>query len=120
MYIIATTECSTGGRTMPTVLTSLIGCVPPQPPRLLDQLRQSALSHYGRPEPADRHVEWVRRFILFHGKRHPRDLKLEAAVVWKVTPCNRQELKQPTGESPAFCSAPPVAALLPPIFSHRA
>ena len=42
-----------------------------QPPRLLDQLRQAALSHYGRPEPADRHVEWVRRFILFHGKRHP-------------------------------------------------
>ena len=53
-----------------------------QPPRLLDQLRQAALSHYGRPEPADRHVDWVRRFILFHGKRHPRDLKIEASVAF--------------------------------------
>ena len=34
----------------------------------------NALICFGRPEPAARHVEWVRRFILFHGKRHPRDL----------------------------------------------
>ena len=47
-----------------------------QPPRLLDQLRQAALAHFGRPEPAQRCVDWTRRFILFHGKRHPRDLGL--------------------------------------------
>jgi integron integrase len=28
----------------------------------------------GRPEPAERYADWVRRYILFHGKRHPRDL----------------------------------------------
>jgi integron integrase len=47
---------------------------PPQPPRLLDLLHQSALVRYGRVEPADRHVHWVRRFIVFHGKRHPQQL----------------------------------------------
>jgi integron integrase len=52
----------------------------PQPPRLLDQLRHSALAHYGRSEPADRHVDWVRKFILFHGKRHPRELDLSASA----------------------------------------
>jgi integron integrase len=46
-----------------------------QPPRLLDQLRQRALERFGRAEPAERHVHWVRQFILFHGKRHPRNLR---------------------------------------------
>jgi integron integrase len=49
-----------------------------QPPRLLEQLHQKALSRFGRAEPAERYVEWVRRFILFHGKRHPRELALDA------------------------------------------
>jgi integron integrase len=47
-----------------------------QPPRVLDQLRQGALDHFGRPEPAQRFVHWVRRFILFYDKRHPRDMGL--------------------------------------------
>jgi hypothetical protein len=50
-----------------------------QPPRLLDQLRLLAVNHYGRLEPGDRHAEWVRRFILFHRKRHPRDLGVQEA-----------------------------------------
>jgi hypothetical protein len=53
---------------------ALTTAVAAPPPRLLDQLWQNALICFGRPEPAARHVEWVRRFILFHGKRHPRDL----------------------------------------------
>jgi integron integrase len=45
--------------------------------RLLDQLRNKIrLKHYSiRTEHA--YVDWVRRFILFHGKRHPRDLGAE-------------------------------------------
>jgi hypothetical protein len=46
----------------------------PQPPRLLDQLRQAALAHFGRPEPGQRFADWARRFILFHDKRHPSTL----------------------------------------------
>jgi hypothetical protein len=42
------------------------------PPKLLDRLRAAALAHFARPEPADRYAGWARRFILFHGKRHPR------------------------------------------------
>lgn len=43
-------------------------------PRLLDQLRERLRSlHYSiRTEGA--YVDWVRRFILFHGKRHPKDM----------------------------------------------
>jgi len=48
--------------------------VPPSEPKLLDQLRgRLRVKHYSiRTEQS--YVEWVRRFVLFHGKRHPRDL----------------------------------------------
>ena len=44
------------------------------PPRLLDQIRhRTRVLHYSlRTEAA--YVDWARRFILFHGKRHPRDM----------------------------------------------
>jgi integrase len=43
-------------------------------PKLLDQVRQLLrLRHYSlRTEEA--YVAWIRRYILFHGKRHPREL----------------------------------------------
>src|SRR5262249_11535055 len=49
---------------------------PPTPPRLLDQLRLAA-RQAGHPEPAvAAFADWSRRFILFHGKRHPGQLGL--------------------------------------------
>ena len=45
-----------------------------QPPRLLDQVREMAAARFNRPEPGERYVTWNRRYILFHGKRHPREL----------------------------------------------
>ena len=46
----------------------------PQSPRLLDQVRELIrIRHYSiRTEQA--YVQWIRRYILFHDKRHPRDL----------------------------------------------
>ncbi|MBI4911122.1 MAG: integron integrase [Acidobacteria bacterium] len=43
-------------------------------PRLLDRLREELrLRHYSlRTEEA--YADWARRFILFHGRRHPREL----------------------------------------------
>lgn len=45
-----------------------------KPPRLLDQVRERCrVKHYSlRTEQAYTH--WIRRFILHHGKRHPRDM----------------------------------------------
>lgn len=45
-----------------------------QPPKLLDQVRDRIrVKHYSiRTET--QYVQWVRRFILFHGKKHPRDM----------------------------------------------
>jgi len=46
----------------------------PDPPRLLDQVRQAIRTrHYSfRTEKA--YVGWIRRFIVFNGKQHPAEL----------------------------------------------
>ena len=47
---------------------------PAKPPKLLDQVRERLrLKHYSiRAE--QQYVQWVRRFILFHDKRHPVEM----------------------------------------------
>src|SRR4051812_22244741 len=47
---------------------------PSRPPKLLDQVRtRLRMLHYAqRTEEA--YVGWIRRYILFHGKRHPADM----------------------------------------------
>jgi len=49
----------------------------PSQPKLLDQVRATIRTlHYSiRTEQA--YVDWVRRFILFHNKRHPKDMGKE-------------------------------------------
>ncbi len=65
----------------------------PQVPRLFDRLRaELRVRHYSiRTESA--YVDWARRFILFHGKRHPKDmgaLEVEAFLIFlAVEPKNR-------------------------------
>ncbi|GGH50509.1 hypothetical protein GCM10010975_03480 [Comamonas phosphati] len=45
----------------------------PQSPRLLELCQRTRGLHYSiRTEQA--YVDWARRFILFHGKRHPREM----------------------------------------------
>jgi integron integrase len=46
----------------------------PQPPRLLDQVRQVARVKHLALSTEDCYTQWVKRFILFHNKRHPRDM----------------------------------------------
>ena len=45
-----------------------------QPPKLLDQVRDRIrVKHYSiRTET--QYVQWIKRFIIFHDKRHPRDM----------------------------------------------
>jgi integron integrase len=54
--------------------SSLSGPAEASKPKFLDQIRQlMRLRHYSlRTEEA--YIGWIRRYILFHGKRHPRDL----------------------------------------------
>jgi integrase len=41
------------------------------PPRLLDRVRAAAKVRHLSPRTETAYLGWIRRFILFHGKRHP-------------------------------------------------
>ncbi|WOD40493.1 phage integrase N-terminal SAM-like domain-containing protein [Nodosilinea sp. E11] len=47
---------------------------PPRPKKLLDQVRDALrLKHYSyRTEQT--YIYWIRRYILFHNKRHPQEM----------------------------------------------
>ena len=47
---------------------------PPPAPRLLDQIRESIRFRHYSLRTERTYCHWIRRFILFHGKRHPRDM----------------------------------------------
>ena len=57
----------------------------PQAPRLLDRLRGEIRMRHHSIGTESAYVEYARRFILFHGKRHPKDmgaLEVEAFLTW--------------------------------------
>ncbi|HSB41277.1 MAG TPA: integron integrase [Methylomirabilota bacterium] len=45
--------------------------LPPPPPRLLDRMRAALRTRHCSPRTEKAYVGWIRRFILFHDKRHP-------------------------------------------------
>jgi integron integrase len=71
------------------------------PPKLLDQVRDKLrVKHYSiRTEHT--YVDWIKRYIYFHGKRHPKDMEardIEAflthlAVVGKVSASTQNQAK---------------------------
>ncbi|HJW09333.1 MAG TPA: integron integrase [Holophagaceae bacterium] len=72
-----------------------------RPPRLLDQLRSEIRVRHLSLSTEEAYAEWVRRFILFHGKRHPKDMgvkEVEAflshlAVARKVSGSTQNQAK---------------------------
>ncbi len=80
-----------GKFTMSAVYSALPGTTSTlvRPPRkLLDQVRDVLrVKHYAyRTEQA--YVHWIKRFILFHGKRHPQEMgegQIEQFLTWLAT-----------------------------------
>jgi integron integrase len=46
----------------------------PNPPRLLDRARQVIRAKHYSPSTERAYIQWIRRFILFHQKRHPAEM----------------------------------------------
>jgi integron integrase len=44
------------------------------PPKLLDQVRQILRTKHYSYRTEQTYIDWIKRFILFHHKRHPRDM----------------------------------------------
>jgi integron integrase len=47
---------------------------PPGPPRLLDRVRHAIRARHYSLRTEEAYVGWIRRYILFHGKRHPSEM----------------------------------------------
>jgi hypothetical protein len=45
-----------------------------QPPTLLEQVRAALRPRHSRLRTAETSLSWIKRFLLLHGKRHPRDM----------------------------------------------
>jgi Phage integrase, N-terminal SAM-like domain len=46
----------------------------PARPRLLDQVRAAIRTRHYSLRTEEAYIGWIRRFILFHGKRHPAEM----------------------------------------------
>src|SRR5215510_763303 len=92
-------RCRGGGKNMETGKTAYIirGSIVPNPRlKLLDQVREVArLRHFSiRTEQA--YAAWIRRFILFHGKRHPRELSGPEVTVFLTHLAVREKVSAST------------------------
>src|SRR5215470_15422438 len=45
-----------------------------QPPKLLEQVRTAIRTRHYSIRTEEAYLSWIKRFILFHGKRHPCDM----------------------------------------------
>ena len=45
-----------------------------QKPKLLEQLRQAIRMRHYSPRTEETYVHWIKRFIIFHNKRHPAEM----------------------------------------------
>lgn len=45
-----------------------------KPPKLLDEVRTVLRTRHFSLRTEETYLHWIKRFILFHGKRHPRDM----------------------------------------------
>jgi len=67
----------------------------PQPPsRLMDRFRQACRLRHFSPRTEEAYASWIRRFIVFRGKRHP-DTLLDAEPVGPPNPVPPARISRP-------------------------
>ena len=69
---------------MPSIEAGPSAPAPPQ--RLLDRLREAIRVRHYSIRTEDAYVDWARRFIRFHGRRHPREMGAAEVAVFLSAP----------------------------------
>jgi len=80
---------------------------PARAPRLLDVVRDCIRRKHYSLRTEQTYVQWIKRFIYFHGRRHPRELA-EASVAAFLNQLSRKRARFPNNF--AFRLAPEDAA----------
>jgi integrase-like protein len=75
-------------------------------PKLIDQLRSAIRIRNYSPRTEEAYWHWIKKFILFHNKRHPSEMGEPEATALFITPCRRAEgdrlYSEPSPERRAF------------------
>ena len=80
-----------------------------QKPKLLDQVRDAIRTRHYSYRTEEAYVGWTRRFILFHGKRHPADMgkaEIEQFLTALAVERQRQRLDAEPGTGRGAISVP--------------
>ena len=72
-------------------------------PRLLDQVREATRRLHYSIRTEDAYVDWIRRFILFHGKRHPLEMGESEVVAFLTDLAVRRQVAAST-QNQALCA----------------
>lgn len=65
-------------------------------PPLLEQVRRACRARQFSEKTAEAYAGWVRRYVLFHGKRHPRDLDDRAIAEYLMYLANERNVSAST------------------------
>ncbi|MDR2012674.1 MAG: integron integrase [Rhodanobacter sp.] len=67
-----------------------------RPPKLLDQLREAIRARHYSIRTENVYCDWARRFILFHDKRHPRDMAADEVTAFLTHLANERSVSAST------------------------
>ena len=56
-------------------------------PRLLDQVRDCIRVKHYRIRTERTYLDWIKRYILFHDKRHPKDMGASEVTAFLMPSC---------------------------------
>ena len=73
---------------------SRVEVVPQAAPRLLDRVRAVIRARHYSPRTEKAYVFWIRRFIVFNGRRHPDTMaeRLARSARYKPPPTTRKSI----------------------------
>jgi len=74
-----------------------------QPPRLLDRVRDAIRQRHYSYRTEQAYVDWIRRFILFHGKRHPDEMAAPEVTAF-LTHLARDRQVSASTQNQALCA----------------
>ena len=79
---------------METSVEAVAGGTPP--PKLLDRVRQALRARHYSPRTERAYVAWIRRYIVFHGKRHPMEMGNQEVTAFLSALATRQKVSAST------------------------
>src|SRR5690348_10294997 len=78
---------------------------PVQEPRLLDQVRRALRVRHRSLRTEKAYVHWIRRYILFHGKKHPREMAESEVNAFLTHLASDRQVSAAT-QTQALCALP--------------